>query len=163
MQLDDWVLCRIYNKKGTLEKYYPGDQKTLNFQEEIEEEEKPKNIFTFAQNGMLAPTDAKITQPQQQMSVVAKQMTDDILHFETSESVPRFHTDSSGSEQVLSPDFAFEKEVQSAPKWSDLERALDFQLSYADGFQDDPFASNQMQQYNYQFYPSQQDVFMYMQ
>ncbi|KAJ0238257.1 NAC domain-containing protein 102 [Hirschfeldia incana] len=23
LRLDDWVLCRIYNKKGTMEKYYP--------------------------------------------------------------------------------------------------------------------------------------------
>ena len=27
LQLDDWVLCRIYNKKGTVEKYYPADEK----------------------------------------------------------------------------------------------------------------------------------------
>ncbi|VVB17923.1 unnamed protein product [Arabis nemorensis] len=28
LRLDDWVLCRIYNKKGTMEKYYPADEKT---------------------------------------------------------------------------------------------------------------------------------------
>ncbi|KAJ4868614.1 NAC domain-containing protein 102 [Raphanus sativus] len=27
LRLDDWVLCRIYNKKGTMEKYYPADEK----------------------------------------------------------------------------------------------------------------------------------------
>nr|VDD27371.1 unnamed protein product [Brassica oleracea] len=27
LRLDDWVLCRIYNKKGTVEKYYPADEK----------------------------------------------------------------------------------------------------------------------------------------
>ncbi|CAH8342625.1 unnamed protein product [Eruca vesicaria subsp. sativa] len=27
LRLDDWVLCRIYNKKGTMEKYYPSDEK----------------------------------------------------------------------------------------------------------------------------------------
>ncbi|ESQ31528.1 hypothetical protein EUTSA_v10004786mg [Eutrema salsugineum] len=28
LRLDDWVLCRIYNKKGTMEKYYPSDEKS---------------------------------------------------------------------------------------------------------------------------------------
>lgn len=157
LRLDDWVLCRIYNKKGTLEKYYNADQKALNFQEEVEDQ-KPKNITTaFAQNGMVAATEAKTFQQQKQ-----KQMGNDLLHFETSESIPRLHTDSSVSEHVLSPEFACEKEVQSAPKWSDLERALDFQLDYMDDFRDDPFASNQVH-YNDQFYPLQQDMFMYMQ
>ncbi|CAN7037483.1 hypothetical protein BRARA_B00301 [Brassica rapa] len=29
LRLDDWVLCRIYNKKGTMEKYYPADEKPM--------------------------------------------------------------------------------------------------------------------------------------
>ncbi|KAL3528217.1 hypothetical protein ACH5RR_012873 [Cinchona calisaya] len=152
-RLDDWVLCRIYNKKGTLEKHNNMDHREAvnnNYQEEeVIEEQKPKNLIAFAQNEKAMP-------PQQQM------MMNDYLHFETSESVPRFHTDSSGSEQVLSPEFACEKEVQSVAKWSDLEGALDYQFNYMDGFQDDPFASNQMQYSNDQFYPSQ-DMFMYMQ
>lgn len=163
LRLDDWVLCRIYNKKGTLEKYYNVDQKALSSQEEMEEQ-KPKNLMNFEQNGIVT-TEAKKMQQLQQNTIMAQQMMNDYLHFETSESAPRLHTDSSGSEQilspeVLSPEFAHEREVQSAPKWSDLERALDFQFNM-DGFQDDPFVSNQMQ-YNDQVYPFQ-DMFLYMQ
>lgn len=162
LRLDDWVLCRIYNKKGTLEKYYNVDQKAVSSQEEMEEQ-KPKNLMNFGQNGIVT-TDAK-EMLQQQQNTMAQQMMNDYLHFETSESVPRLHTDSSGSEQilspeVLSPEFAYEKEVQSAPKWSDLERALDFQFNM-DGFQSDPFASSQML-YNDQYNPYQ-DMFSYMQ
>ncbi|CBI21612.3 unnamed protein product, partial [Vitis vinifera] len=96
LRLDDWVLCRIYNKKGSAEKQHTFDQKSMKYPEL--EDQKPKIIST------------------------------------TSDSVPRLHThtDSSGSEQVMSP----EKEVQSEPKWNDFDFSL-----YMDGFANDPFAS----------------------
>ncbi|CAI9108785.1 OLC1v1008468C1 [Oldenlandia corymbosa var. corymbosa] len=179
LRLDDWVLCRIYNKKGTLERHDNVDQGTVYHDnldhgavysptEEVVDE-KPKNLFDFGQNGLVVQGR---TMQQQQQQITAEQMMNDYLHFETSDSVqpPGLqHTDSSGSEQVLSPDFAYEKEVQSAPKlWSDLGRDLDYQLNYLDGFQDDPFgtATNQMQysqQYNQQYYALQDEMFMYLQ
>jgi hypothetical protein len=137
LRLDDWVLCRIYNKKGTLERYENVDQQRSVYSPEEEiEEEKPKGLFAFAAS------------QQQQMTI-----PNDYLHFETSDSVPRLHTDSSGSEQVVSPEFGHEKEVESTPPkpWSDL----DYQLN----FMDDPFASNQMQ-FPDQFFPMQ-DMFLY--
>lgn len=101
LQLDDWVLCRIYNKKGTMEKYIPAD-------------EKPTAMMTTS--------------------------------------------DSRCSSHVISPDVMCSDhwEVQSEPKWVDLEDAFDdksmfggsindafvpqfpYQSYFADSFQDDP-------------------------
>ncbi|XP_019177230.1 PREDICTED: NAC transcription factor 32-like [Ipomoea nil] len=48
LRLDDWVLCRIYNKKGILEKY---ENVVAG---EIADDQKPK-ITGFSPNEMLAP------------------------------------------------------------------------------------------------------------
>ncbi|CAN8251737.1 unnamed protein product [Cochlearia groenlandica] len=74
LRLDDWVLCRIYNKKGTMEKYYPSH-------------EKSKAMMTAA-----ATT-----------------------------------SDSKCSSHVISPDVTCSDnwEVQSEPKWVNLDDALD--------------------------------------
>nr|ACT55332.1 NAC1 [Ipomoea batatas] len=139
LRLDDWVLCRIYNKKGTVEKYYnAADQNDIILPKV--EDQKP-NINQFSQSGTMLKQAALPPMVQNQH---------DYMHFDTSESVLRWHTDSSCcSEQVLSsPEFAADKEVQSAPKWDDL----DFQLN---NFIDDPF---QVPQYNDPF----QDMFTYM-
>ncbi|CAJ1971904.1 unnamed protein product [Sphenostylis stenocarpa] len=93
LRLDDWVLCRIYNKKGAIEKQPP-----LKIECSELEDEKPA----------IAPPLA---------STVA-----DCVYFEASDSVPRLHmTDSSSSEQVVSAELA--SEVQSEPKRSNNELA----------------------------------------
>ncbi|KAL9253574.1 ATAF2-like protein [Drosera capensis] len=50
LRLDDWVLCRIYNKKGRIEKEFTIDQKALknsNFSIEFDYYEDQKtNYFT---------------------------------------------------------------------------------------------------------------------
>lgn len=146
LQLDDWVLCRIYNKKGTLEKYQPLDQKMGKFAE-IEEEQKPK-IMVSGQNTTVTQT----------------MISNDQLHMDTSDSVPVLHTDTSCSEQVVSPEVAWEKEVQSEPKWNDndIDNVFDyFQYNYMDGFAEDPFAP-QVQYQMDQLSPLQ-DMFMYLQ
>ncbi|KAL3630240.1 hypothetical protein CASFOL_023224 [Castilleja foliolosa] len=143
LRLDEWVLCRIYNKKGTLEKHYNVDQKEVQFSDS--EEQKP-NVLTYGE--MVTP--APIEQAQ-------KAFPYDYVRFDGSDSIPKLHTDSSSSEHVLSPEF---KEVQSEPKWSELENSLDFQLSYIDAFQDDPFGSQM--EYNDQ-YSMFQDMFAYTQ
>jgi len=147
LRLDDWVLCRIYNKKGTLEKYQPLDQKMEKFAEMEEEEQKPK-IMVSRQN-------TTVTQPM---------ISNDQLHMDTSDSVPVLHTDTSCSEQVVSSEVAWEKEVQSEPKWNDndIDNAFDyFQYNYMDGFAEDPFAP-QVQYQMDQLSPLQ-DMFMYLQ
>ncbi|PIN15488.1 hypothetical protein CDL12_11872 [Handroanthus impetiginosus] len=152
LRLDDWVLCRIYNKKGTLEKHYNVDQTEVQFSDS--EEQKP-NVNAFQRSAMVPPAPTSRT-PQ----ILASQTMNDYMHFDTSDSIPKLHTDSSSSEHVLSPEFFCDKEVQSEPKWSEFENYLDFQLNYTDAFQDDPFTSQM--QYNDQF--SQfQDMFAYMQ
>ncbi|KAK9266213.1 hypothetical protein L1049_012416 [Liquidambar formosana] len=40
LRLDDWVLCRIYNKKGSIEKEYTFDRKSIKFPEI--EDQKPE-------------------------------------------------------------------------------------------------------------------------
>ena len=147
LQLDDWVLCRLYNKKGSIEKHFPSAQKWLNYPEM--EDQKP-NILLNGQN---------MTALSQQQQPSSMSMMNDQLQMDASDSVPRLHTDSSSSEHVLSPEITCEKEVQSEPKWNELSNALDFQFNYMDGFQDDPFAS-QVQFQMDQLSPLQ-DMFMY--
>lgn len=150
-QLDDWVLCRIYNKKGTLEKHYNVDQNEVQFSDSEEQEEKP-NLDAFPYSGVVASA----TMAQ------APQSVNGHMHFDTSDSVPKLHTDSSSSEHVLSPEFVSDKEVQSESNWREFENSLEFdQFSYMDAFQDDnPFGSQM--QYNDQL-SLYQDMFAYMQ
>ncbi|XP_023646072.1 NAC domain-containing protein 2 isoform X2 [Capsella rubella] len=99
LRLDDWVLCRIYNKKGAIERR---GQPPLPVVTEDIVEEKPK----VTEMGMPPP-------PQQRSEFV---------YFDTSDSVPKLHTtESSCSEQVVSPEFT--SEVQSEPKWKDWSAA----------------------------------------
>jgi hypothetical protein len=152
LRLDDWVLCRIYNKKGTLEKHLSVDQKEVQFSDS--EEQKPEvDAFPYGGRTPSPPVQAPTMN-------LASQRMNDYMHFNASDSLPKLHTDSSSSERVLSPEFMCDKEVQSEPKWSELEGTLDFPLNYMDGFQDDPFGS-QMQ------YGDQlslfQDMYAYMQ
>ncbi|XVE83407.1 hypothetical protein DITRI_Ditri16bG0086600 [Diplodiscus trichospermus] len=155
LRLDDWVLCRLYNKKGSIEKPFgpfPSEQKLLNYPEMVDQ--KP-NILLYGQN-KTAPSGQ---QHQQQPSSFS--MMNDVPQTDGSDSVPRLHTDSSSSEHVLSPEITWEKEVQSEPKWNELSNALDFHFNYMDGFQDDLF-TNPVQFQMDQLSPLQ-DIFMHPQ
>ncbi|KAJ1391512.1 NAC domain [Sesbania bispinosa] len=137
LRLDDWVLCRIYNKKGKIEKF--NNTVTQKFSEAYENERKPE----------------------------IHKLTNDQLYMDTSDSVPRLHTDSSSSGHVVSPDVTCDKEVQSEAKWNELEldNAFDFQFNYLDNNLsvdvDDPFGTQVQYQMN-QLSPLQ-DMFMYLQ
>ncbi|XP_022886370.1 NAC transcription factor 32-like [Olea europaea var. sylvestris] len=85
LRLDDWVLCRIYNKKGSIEKQRVNSRKVMT----PEEDKKP--VITTSS------------------PLVHK----DFMHLEACDSVPKL--DSSCSEHVLSPEFTCEREVQSQP------------------------------------------------
>ncbi|XP_028092031.1 NAC domain-containing protein 2-like isoform X3 [Camellia sinensis] len=151
LRLDDWVLCRIYNKKGAIEKHLNSTGPKPTQYLEIEER-KPEILSGYEAISMPPPRPP----PSQPL------MSNDLLHFETSDSVPRLHTDSSGSEHAGSPDFMCDKEVQSEPRWNnDLENALDFQFNYMDAFLDDSFAS-QMQEFQQDQLSPLQDMFMFM-
>lgn len=146
MQLDDWVLCRLYNKKGRIEKHYPIDRKAMELPEM--EEQKP-DIKLSAQNMTMYPQQSP--------------MNNDLLHMDTSDSLPRLHTESSCSEHVLSsPEITYDKEVQSEAKWNELENVFDdFEFNYLDSFQDNPFGSQV--QYQMEQLSPLQDMFMLLQ
>ncbi|KAF4351409.1 hypothetical protein F8388_001029 [Cannabis sativa] len=141
LRLDDWVLCRIYNKKGSIEKKHQfNSNRNLSFPEI--EEKKPEILNTLP--------------PPPQPAATTTTGGNDFVYFDTSESVPRLHTDSSCSEHVVSPEFTCE--VQSEPKWKDdWDKALDFPYNYMDATVDNSFgpAGNQMSPL--------QDIFMYLQ
>ncbi|KAH9614053.1 hypothetical protein KSS87_011310 [Heliosperma pusillum] len=125
LRLDDWVLCRIYNKKGTIEKGYSLDHKPTP---ELYEYEDQKPIIST--QGLDAPTGFITPSPPK----------NDLMHFDTCDSVPHCHTDTSGSGLVASPEFKCDKEVQSEAKWNQVDRSLELPFHYMDSFPDDPFA-----------------------
>ncbi|KAF5792074.1 putative transcription factor NAM family [Helianthus annuus] len=140
LRLDDWVLCRIYNKKGVLEKHLNSDIKSSQFSE-TEMDIKPE-ITSYS------PVN-KISSGHVQPSM-SYHPTNDTFNFEPSESVPTLHTDSSSEHERER-----EKEVQSEVK-KDV-----FQFNYMDSFADDTFTP-QSQYYNdFQLSPLQ-DMFMFM-
>ncbi|KAF8027465.1 hypothetical protein BT93_E0386 [Corymbia citriodora subsp. variegata] len=145
-RLDDWVLCRIYNKKRIIEKHFPSTHDKLAEFPEVET--KPQIVMPAALN--------PYTSPQYGHSP----MTTDHIYMDSPESVPKMHTDSSYSEHAVSSDLAFEKEVQSEEKWDDWEKALDFQFGSMDNFLEDAFTPGQFQLD--QFSPLQ-DMSMYLQ
>ncbi|XP_022841807.1 NAC domain-containing protein 2-like [Olea europaea var. sylvestris] len=156
LRLDDWVLCRLYNKKRTIEKHYNVDQKILEF---TNIKEQNPEIGTCPYNGMVNPVAPPVQESQSMIDSL--QTTKDYLYFDTSESVTKLHTDSSSSyHHVLLPEFTCDKEVESAPKWSDFEKSLNYQLNYADGFQDYDFASQVQYVDQLSLF---QDMLMYMQ
>ncbi|PPR94749.1 hypothetical protein GOBAR_AA25923 [Gossypium barbadense] len=101
LRLDDWVLCRIYNKKGSIEKHFPSEQKSLSYPEM---EDEKLGIIMNGQN------------MQQPWSVMA--MKNDAIQSDGSES--------SWSEHVPSPEITWEKEVKSEGRWNELDFGLDF-------------------------------------
>lgn len=155
LRLDDWVLCRIYNKKGVIEKGFSNDQKpkpmsmpTSMPQYSDFEDQKP--VITMS--GQAAPGGFPTFSP-------IPPSKNDLLHFDTSDSVPRCHTDTSGSNHVASPEFMCDKEVQSDPKWNELDKNLDFpSFNYMDPFPDDPFT--QTAQFQQDQMTNFQDIFM---
>ncbi|KAF3669784.1 NAC domain-containing protein 48 [Capsicum annuum] len=142
LRLDDWVLCRIYNKKSTIEKSQLNSRKMNVAMSPVDI--KPK-IMAFPVS----------TRP----SVTSQQVNNDFIYFDSSDSLPKLHTDSSCSEHVLSPEFTCEREVQSEPKVSEWEKnALDFPFNYSDD------ATTTMGELEscYEMSPLQ-DIFMYLQ
>ena len=131
------------------------DQNMTSFPEI--EERKPKIVMTEQNMNM-----------NMNMNVVASSLNtpamimSDQLHMDTSDSVPRLHTDSSCSEHEASPEFPCEREVQSEPKWNELDSAFNYlEFNYMDGFSDDPFAP-QLQYQVDQLSPLP-DMFTYLQ
>ncbi|XP_038899746.1 NAC domain-containing protein 2-like [Benincasa hispida] len=125
LRLDDWVLCRIYNKKGVIEKqqqhhHLPINQpemSTIGFVETEEQEEKPEILNDGAVSGRI-PSQAP----------PSSGVVNDYMYFDASDSIPRLHADSSCSEHVVSSEFTCE--VQSQPRLK--EEYSGFQYNYMD-------------------------------
>nr|AGZ15313.1 NAC-like protein 2 [Suaeda liaotungensis] len=154
LRLDDWVLCRIYNKKGAIEKDYNTEQKSMQAsmpQYSDFEDQKPV-ISMPGQTGPMGFTAPSAMAPSK----------NDLLHFDTSDSVPRCHTDTSGSNHVASPEFMCDKEVQSDPKWNEMAqmgKTVEYpSFNYMDSFPDDPFGPPA--QFQHDQMTNFQDIFM---
>lgn len=150
LRLDDWVLCRIYNKKGTIEKLTTPTK-------------RPQPTITFP-----TPNHPTIKTEDMRPDIVAHtppaisnttNTFNDYIHFDTAESIPKLHTDSSCSEHVVSPEF--HSEVNSEPKWKELEKAFD--MSYGNYYNvENPFLSSaDLQDGGGDQLSPLQDMFMY--
>lgn len=156
LQLDDWVLCRIYNKKGGVEsKQQRSKNPETEMEAAVEDEDQKPDI---------------LTQTHYHHPPMTPPVLNDFAYFDSSESMPRLQpTDSSCSEHVISTDFTCEREVQSEPKWRtdwpptleipnnnmDAIKATDYNnpfLSQLDGLQLSPV-----------FRDPYQDILMYLQ
>ncbi|XP_058089917.1 NAC domain-containing protein 2-like [Magnolia sinica] len=154
LRLDDWVLCRIYNKKGALENKHPitGKKSKSNYSGTEAQEQKPE-IQTRGQPQPVTP------------------MMTDFACFDSSDSIPRLHTtDSSCSEHVLSSEFTCEREVQSEPRWKrEWERPLDIPINNMDAIAGsarndlNPFSQFDTVQLSPVFVDPYPDMFMYLQ
>ncbi|KAL0314336.1 UNVERIFIED_CONTAM: NAC domain-containing protein 48 [Sesamum angustifolium] len=137
VQLDDWVLCRIYNKKGTIERQQENvSSRNMASAVTSEEDIKPVVLTSLPEAPPLA--------------------YEDFVYLDPTDSIPRLHTDSSCSEHVLSP------EVESAPKLAEWEKsAIEFPFSYMDAGNGGCTLMSSQFQGNYQMDPMN-DVFAYI-
>lgn len=126
-RLDDWVLCRIYNKKGSLEKH---------------------------------SMKASETAASKYVSSISE-----MAYVDTSDSVPKLHTDSSCSEQVVSPEL---REVESQPKveWDKKKKKniIEYQHNSIENNNNATYSMFEPQSTTVNYEMAQwQDVFMYLQ
>ncbi|KAK9757351.1 hypothetical protein RND81_01G156500 [Saponaria officinalis] len=121
LRLDDWVLCRIYNKKGCIEK------------------QNGSVIKQETQTQMNSGYDLDFDLVDKKPEAIPPSFSE-YMHIESpSDSMPPPPSTTSCSEHVVSPiDLTCEREVQSEPKskWKDtagLEKVvLDFPFNYMD-------------------------------
>lgn len=160
LRLDDWVLCRIYNKKGAIEKQQQQhhhhqipinqtESNTIGFIKNEDQEEKPEILTDRAISSQI---------PSPSAAPPSSGVVNDHTYFDASDSVPRLHTDSSCSEQVMSSEFT--SEVQSQPRLNLKEECSVFPYNYMEDSLENSFYSqfpivNQMSPL--------QDMFMYLQ
>nr|AOC59207.1 NAC transcription factor 22 [Haloxylon ammodendron] len=143
LRLDDWVLCRIYNKKGSLEKPNGGvGMKKPEIMEGAMGEDPVPAVslpHTMSFNDY-APMDTPSDSGQPPL-----------LHTEST-------TSCSAREYVVT---CSEREVQSEPKWKkpfDFEKALDFPVSFNYGnTMNNPFITQDGNQMS-----PLQDMFMFL-
>ncbi|PRQ49523.1 putative transcription factor NAM family [Rosa chinensis] len=168
LRLDDWVLCRIYNKKGSIEKYNTATMdrnKVATYSEIMDHEQKPvlKNI-----QFNVAPSQGQ----QTPLAAVPVSQHTDMLSGDYSAPRLQHTTDcSSSSDHVFSPEVQSEFQW-SSPEFNELDKSMNLnfldnndEFNYMDGFSladiSDPFGNQAQAQPQYQM--DQQDLFMYLQ
>jgi hypothetical protein len=158
-RLDEWVLCRIYNKKGSTEKQQNTIIKNENQPADVSfcsaemEDKKPEGLVNHA--AVAAAYGGGIPPAPSTSTVV-----NDYMYFDKSDLIPRLHTDSSSSEHVVSPEFTCE--VQSEPNRKDYgnnyNNVVEDPYNYIDATLGGDFGYSG----NIQMSPLQ-DMFMYLQ
>ena len=122
------MLCRIYNKKGAIER----------------RQQQQQQQGSVISRNMPKPEDDDDDQKPPILKAVPEAtpvVYDDFMYLDASDSMPRLHTDSSGSEHVLSP------EVESAPKLAEWERDFPFGFGLiGSGFQEGNYQMEAMQE-----------------
>ncbi|KAL0351512.1 UNVERIFIED_CONTAM: NAC domain-containing protein 48 [Sesamum calycinum] len=137
VQLDDWVLCRIYNKKR------------YNREAAGERQQPEYGECSDVRGGYQAVVLTSLPE-------APPLAYEDFVYLDPTDSIPRLHTDSSCSEHVLSP------EVESAPKLAEWEKsAIEFPFSYMDAGNGGCTLMSSQFQGNYQMDPMN-DVFAYI-
>ncbi|XP_008807657.2 NAC domain-containing protein 48-like isoform X2 [Phoenix dactylifera] len=115
LRLDDWVLCRIYNKKGGVENLTGPEWNSAG----------SRNLGPAPGSPEKKPVIVShVPPPFSSPAPWAPAQSTDLFCFDASESLPRLHPDSSCSDHVLSSEFTCEREVQSRPSWGAWEKAL---------------------------------------
>eukprot|EP00262_Sarcandra_glabra_P005344 TRINITY_DN16821_c0_g1_i1.p1 TRINITY_DN16821_c0_g1~~TRINITY_DN16821_c0_g1_i1.p1 ORF type:complete len:295 (+),score=21.30 TRINITY_DN16821_c0_g1_i1:56-940(+) len=148
LRLDDWVLCRIYNKKGVPEKQPNKEKGTAT------------TVTSFSETKECKPEtgiNANHTMPT---------IMSDFGYFDASasDSIPKLHTDSSCSEHVISPEFTCEREVQSQPRSrSDWGNALDNPLQNIDMISNNSYPQFENVQLSPAYRDPYLDMLMYLQ
>uniref|UniRef100_M8BCC1 NAC domain-containing protein 71 n=1 Tax=Aegilops tauschii TaxID=37682 RepID=M8BCC1_AEGTA len=124
LRLDDWVLCRIYNKKGVIERYDTADSDAADVKPAPAPAAKNSRPGQYHAAGPAMKVELSDYGFYQQPSPPATEM----LCFDRSgsadrdsnsnHSMPRLHTDSSSSERALSspsPDFPSDMDYAESP------------------------------------------------
>ncbi|XP_015692607.2 NAC domain-containing protein 48-like [Oryza brachyantha] len=128
LRLDDWVLCRIYNKKGGLEKPIGGgagggERANMSHGEAAASAGSPPEQKPSV---LLPPPHAQPPPPPPPQPFSELAAFYDVLR--PSDSMPRAHADSSCSEHVLTTSASScgveRPEVQSQPKIAEWERTF---------------------------------------
>ncbi|KAJ3701747.1 hypothetical protein LUZ61_005452 [Rhynchospora tenuis] len=158
LRLDDWVLCRIYNKKGVVERQPSEEQE----RKPVVGSKRPRASLNTNPNANVnpnpnlfqaAPKKEEVESELGDIWHVTAPFSDNMLCFDTSESVPLNpynngdsscsesvplnpynNGDSSSSEHVLSPEFTREEVVESQPSnfWGDWENMNAFEMGFND-------------------------------
>ncbi|KAG8091108.1 hypothetical protein GUJ93_ZPchr0011g27999 [Zizania palustris] len=135
LRLDDWVLCRIYNKKGVIERY-----DTVDAVDDVKPATAAAKSMRSGHNSGGGAVAMKVELSD--YGFYEAELSSEMLCFDRSrsaerpDSMPRLHTDSSGSEHVLSPspDFPNDRDYAESQPTGGWPGADDWCAAADDGY-----------------------------